>query len=229
MMFGDENRWESFLRKDDERVTRYMKLLHRFMAENPMPPAEDKNKRAQWDTAFRAFLGQHGWMRDEIELSSFLSDSDETEGDTQEHFDLIEEDGDLLEEENSFERLERLPVYQSAYQLTRTVLKWSDGLPGSVKDSTLVQFCASIMQISSNVAKGHGIGYEHDMIGGNIACLKRGITAANAALELLRELKTRSYMREATYRDLYEHTYEVRNQVGVYIQDLRDQFNLGID
>ena len=85
------------------------------------------------------------------------------------------------------------------------------------------------MQITSNIAKGHGIGYEHDMLGGNIACLKRGIASANAALDLLRELKDRSYMNAEMYRALFEKTYEVRNQVGVYIQDLRDRFNLGID
>ena len=168
----DENRWESFLRKDDERVTRYMKLLHRFMAENPMPPAEDKSQRAQWDEAFRAFLSQHGWMRDEMELSSFFSDPDEVASESQEHFELMEDEEDVLDQEASFDRLERLQVYQSAYHLTRTVLKWSDKLPGAVKDSTLVQFCANIMQISANIAKGHGIGYERDMLGGNIACLK---------------------------------------------------------
>ena len=225
----DENRWESFLRKDDERVTRYMKLLHRFMSDNPMPPADEQEKRAQWDEAFRAFLGRQGWMRDEIELSGFYSDEEDADGETLEQFEVMEDDSDLLDEEHSYEMLERLSVYQASIQLTRKVLKWSDQLPGSVKDSTLVQFCANVMQISANIAKGHGIGYEHDMLGGNIACLKRGIAAANAALDLLQEQKHRPYMDADTYRSLYERTYEVRNQVGVYIQDLRDRFNLGID
>jgi hypothetical protein len=36
-------------------------------------------------------------------------------------------------------------------------------------------------------------------------------------------------MTSENYLSLYEKTYEVRNQVGIYIQELRDRFNLGID
>ena len=85
------------------------------------------------------------------------------------------------------------------------------------------------MQITANIAKGHGIGLELDMIGGNIACLKRGIQAANTALDLLKDMRDKEYMAPPVYFSLYEKTYEVRNQVGVYIQELRDRFNMGID
>ena len=224
----DEDRWESFLRKDDERVTRYMKLLNRFMEEHPMPPSDAPDERDAWDEAFRAFLAQHGWIHEDAAHSGLIDDIDDGEAVDFDELEYIEDD-ELLEAEDSFEALQRLPVYQAAYELTGHVLKWTDRLPGSAKDSTLVQFCSSIMQITGNIAKGHGIGYERDMLGGNIACLKRGISAANAALELLREQKDRSYMDAETYQMLYEKTYEVRNQLGIYIQDLRDRFNLGID
>ncbi len=73
------------------------------------------------------------------------------------------------------------------------------------------------------------MGYDREVLGGNIACLKRGIKSANAALDLLMEMKLRSYMNPARYLEMYEQTYEVRNTVGLYIQELRERFNLGID
>jgi hypothetical protein len=73
------------------------------------------------------------------------------------------------------------------------------------------------------------MGLELEMIGGNIACLKRALAAANAALELLRELKPAGYVDTALYLSFYEDTYEIRNQVGVYVQVLRRRFDLGIE
>lgn len=224
----DEDRWEAFLKKDDERVSRYMKLLHRFLAENPMPL--DKNERQQqaWREAFNAYLIQYGWHTEDMEASNaFRTEADE--GDDDQEFtglppDVVELEEDLLDFDFT-----SLPVYKEAFSLTREVLGWSDSLPGAEKDSGLVQFCASIMQITANIAKGHGIGHDRDMLGGNIACLKRGIHAANTALELLKDMRQKEYMAPATYFSLYEKTYEVRNQVGVYIQELRDRFNMGID
>ena len=134
-----------------------------------------------------------------------------------------------LHAESLMEELSFLPIYQDALSLTRRVLQWSDKLPGAVKDSTLVQFCANVMQVTANIAKGHGIGLEQDTIGGNIACLKRAIKAANIALELLLEMKEQPYMQSGLYKPLYEQLYELRNETGIYIQNLRDRFNLGID
>jgi hypothetical protein len=85
------------------------------------------------------------------------------------------------------------------------------------------------MQVPAKVAEGHAIGYERDMLGGNIACVKRALAAANSALQRLYQLKHEPYMARDTYRALYEDTYELRNALGLYVQDLRDRFNLGID
>ena len=77
--------------------------------------------------------------------------------------------------------------------------------------------------------KGHSLGYDKETLGGNIACAKRSLSAANGALRLMREMKTASYMTEATYQDLYERTFELRNNIGIYVQELRRRFDLGLD
>src|SRR5690606_20628579 len=128
-----------------------------------------------------------------------------------------------------FGDLGTLPIYRQAFDLATEVLDWSHTLPGAMKDSTLVQLCSHLMQIPADVAKGHGIGYEQDMIGGNIACVKRALADANAALDLLAESRDAPYMEGRRYARFYEAVFELRNALGIYVQDLRDRFDLGID
>ena len=224
----DEERWEAYLRNDDERVAHYMKIVNRFLDKHPPPRTSDKDVQMAWREAFKAYLIQYGWQSDEAESALFRSDS--TESPDRSDLDFSETIGFMeMHVENEMEELSFVPVYREALSITRDVLHWSDHLPGAVKDSTLVQFCASIMQITANIAKGHGMGLERDMIGGNIACLKRAIQAANVSLALLPEMKNRTYMTATRYRVLYEVVYELRNAIGIYIQELRDRFYRGID
>lgn len=225
----DEHQWEAFLKKDDERVARYMKLLNRFLASHPMPKSDDPREDQAWKDAFSAYLIQHGLSLDDLEPSHFKDDAEEADDEGGLAFEMSDEALALEDTPDAFDSFRQLPVYQMAHGLTLEVLSWSDGLPGSIKDSVLVQFCSNVMQISANIAKGHGMGFDKDVLGGNIACLKRGIQAANHALELLREMKVKPYLSNTVYKELYESTYEVRNAVGLYIQELRDRFNLGID
>lgn len=226
----DENQWESFLKKDDDRISRYMKLLNRFLAEYPLPKTEDPQQNQEWKDAFNAYLIQHGLPLEDFEAGQFSARPDEEVDDAGTVYFEVPDD-DLIEEDDrqTFASLQQIPVYQKAYALTTHVLSWSDGLPGAIKDSELVQYCSSVMQITANIAKGHGMGYDREVLGGNIACLKRGIQAANVALDLLSEMKPRPYFSTDEYKELYERTYELRNSVGLYIQEMRDRFNLGID
>lgn len=234
----DENQWEAFLRENDRRMDRYMELLHDFLHAHPRPERDDPERLAAWKDDLRAFIDKKGWTRDDLALPFiWLDDADDVDEHPLLGFDDISGDdaffdeGLFGEDEDDFmlDSLERLPIYQQAFALTGRVMDWSDEVPGGVKDSTLVQFCANVMQIPAKVAEGHAIGYERDMLGGNIACVKRALASANAALTLLKQLKPEPYMTASTYRALYEETYELRNALGLYVQELRERFNLGID
>ncbi|QXD14827.1 four helix bundle protein [Rhodocaloribacter litoris] len=232
----DEERWEAFLRENDRRVNRFMDLLFNFLTEHPLPEEGDEAGRRFWESQLRDFLEGQGFYPEDHGYGFFFDLFDtEDEADEEEAgvgwFGL--EDEEAFDDEALFEdalqSFRELPVYQQAFRLATEVLEWANALPGDVKDSTLVQFCTHVTQIPANIAKGHGIGYERDMIGGNIACAKRGLAAANAALGLLREMKAAPYMPPDVYRRLYEQAFEVRNELGLYVQDLRRRFDLGID
>lgn len=219
-MYGDEiwdeERWERFLRENDKRVDRYMDLLFAFMVDHAPPDGDDAEAVRGWEDKLRAFLWSHGFRNDDV-IFPFSNDAE------------AEEPLPLEEDAEPLDGFWDLPVYGAAFHLATEVLQWSNALPGDLKDSTLVQFCSHLTQIPAHLAKGHGIGYEQDALGGNIACVKRALGAANAALDLLRETKPEAYMDAPTYRRLYEQTYELRNALGLYVQELRARFDLGID
>ena len=236
-MFGDEiwdeDRWEAFLREHDRRIDRYMALLHRFIEQNPFPDHRDQSSRRDWEERLRAFLKARGLQADEQTLAFFLAagpddDQDSHSEEGERYFEEALGDEETSEAE-VLEPLEASPLYQQASVLSSDVLRWANLLPGNVKDSALVQYCSNLTQVPANLAKGHSLGYERDTLGGNIACVKRALWAANAALDLLREMKPAAYMDAATYAGFYERTFELRNALGLYVQDLRARFDLGID
>ncbi len=243
----DEERWEAFLKAHDRRVSRYMDLFHAFMAKHPPPPGDHPARRA-WEEAFRAFLQRKGLHPEDPAVSFVFTERDENDPDAAPDTDpYAEPDADVEPDamaalagavahdpaaDADADALQRLPVYRQAYDLTIDVLRWSDRLPGDLKvrDSALVQFCSCLTQIPAHLAKGHALGYEREWIGGNIACVKRALHAANEALALLQEMRQQPYLRrEATYLSLYERTFELRNALGLYVQDLRRRADLGID
>lgn len=220
----DENRWEAFLRESDRRSDRYMELLFQFMQEHPHPGEENKKSLSDWETRFRNFLRRKGWL-DAIDNQETESDALTTENEDAWEGELFLEDDEQIELFN----FESLPLYQQAFSLTSDVLEWAHSLAGERKNLSLVHYCSHLTQIPANIARGHGFGLEHEYIGGYIACVKRGLADANAALATLKQMKTAPYMESGTYRRFYEQTYELRNALGVYVQDLRAKFDLDID
>lgn len=229
----DEHQWEEHLRENDERMDRYMEVVNEFVEVNPRPGDDEPERLDRWKDDLREFVESKGWTEDDLPLFLLLDDEpelDDDEGWAVEIDDAIWEIEEGEEEWiDEFDDFRDLPVYEHAFDLAVDVLKWADTLPGEVKDSTLVQVCSNLMQVPAKIAKGHGLGFEKDFIGGNIACAKRSLGYANTALELWPALRAAPYLDEHTYRIFYERTYEVRNEIGVYVQELRERFDLGID
>lgn len=238
----DEEQWEAFLRANDRRIDRYMELLHDFLQSNPRPDDAHAEALAAWKRDLRRFIDQKGWTRDDLALPFLwledqvddlddelpnLFEPPEAEIDTPDS--PSEAPNELFGAASGFNSVRRVAVYRQAAALTTTVIHWADDVPGGEKDSTFVQYCSNIMQIPAQVAKGHALGFERDTIGGNIACVKRALGAANGALSLLRQLRDATHVTPPMYRMLYEQTYEMRNALGIYVQELRARFNLGID
>lgn len=232
----DEDEWEAFLRESDQRMDRYLATVEAYTQAHPFPEEDEPVALRAWRAGLRRFLESRGFAGYPLHppMPDLDADSDAAKAGDESgaafHEEWLEDpadDGAALEEDPGDPI--QVPVFRQTRDLTDEVLDWAHALPVSQKNSLLVQFCNHLMQIGANVAKGHGIGFEGDAIGGNIACVKRALNHANLALALLQEMKSAAFMEADRYRHYYEGTFEVRNALGLYVQELRDRFNLGID
>lgn len=215
----DEFQWEAFLSQQDRRLAFYMQQLYTFMASHPPPSPQDQAATRLWEEALRTYLSERGWLLEE--LDNALPGLENLYSDENPPMDLEYR----LEHAES----DTHPALVELCRLRRRVQDWSDTIPGKQKDSAFVQLCAYISQVYIHMGKGHSFGIEKELLGGHIACTKRALHDANQALAMLPELENEPYMPPDWYRSLVLQVFETRNQIALYLQELRARFNLGID
>lgn len=124
--------------------------------------------------------------------------------------------------------LENLDVYNRAHDYGAHMLVRSANLTfDKPEDQQLYNlFIADVLQISAKIASGYSLGFYDDMLGGNIAFCKKALQAANRALDNLQSMKQQNLVfGEVEYKQLHCDLFEIRNDLGIYIQDLRDMFD----
>jgi hypothetical protein len=122
------------------------------------------------------------------------------------------------------EYLEDMVTYNLARTFGIKVLGIAQRNQENRGDAIFNQFIQTSLQISAKLAAGFSFGFDIDVIGGNITYCKKALENANRALELLHMLKGRPWMKAAEYYELDEQLFSVRNEIGMYIQDLRETF-----
>lgn len=217
----DEARWEAYLRVQQSRMHRLLEDYFTFLRQHPYPERRTLEAVKRWRMQLQAFLRAQGWDEEAIQHVAQLKDalfpgmpSEEKE----------EDEPIVLPESAAYHAL-----HAQATTLGEHILSWAYVLPGYVKDSTLVHFCAQVLQIPRHLAQGHLLGYERETLGGNIVCTRDALAAANTALELLAEMREAPYMQATLYFAFYEALYELRNALALHVVRLRARFELGID
>ncbi|MFW6348478.1 MAG: hypothetical protein ACOC2C_07710, partial [Cyclonatronaceae bacterium] len=154
--------------------------------------------------------------------------------------ELDDDDDDFFEEGEEWKLLcddysmsdygsiEHLPVYQKAHRFGAAVLYRSaqtrlEEMPAEAQEA-FNQFVSDVLTVNSKVVAGYALGFEADVLGGNIAFCKKGLAAANRALDTLAALRELEVFGAIEFRQLHTDLFEVRNDLGIYIQDLREQF-----
>ena len=224
----DEDDWERFFQEADRRTERYIEAMESFVRRYP-PPDERDPGYAAWKERLHQHLARrmgwdprrHGpeWLEDPFDLGPEDEPPDPEDAEPWKRA--------LPEAFPEAQPLEALPVFQAAQALCDTVLDWADTLPGSVKDGQVVELCAAVMHVATKLAGGHGMGYEPEALGGNIAYAKRALAAANRALAALTDLRGAAFLPQPEYHRLSEAVFEVRNGVGLHVQRLRERFLRG--
>ncbi len=213
-----EEQWEAFLAAHDAHARRFVDLVFYFATKYPRPLRATEEARSAWRRALHRFLEQHGWSEEINPLPLLWTKGAERDDDRLAAEEAAPEPPGLL----------YVPAYVEAADLWDQTIAWAHSLDVSEKDLKLVTWCSRISQIPAFIEQGHNIGYEKEVLAGNIAYVKRALDAANESLEQLRILKHTPAWADA-YTQFYEPLYELRNTIGAYVQELRQRASLGID
>lgn len=169
------------------------------------------------------------WEDDDFFLQDeeFLFPDEEEE----EEFDSGEEWKSLSDDfiYSDYGSLEKLEIYNNARKFAVDVLKWAESVTPNDHNKTYHDFVSNILKIGAKLAGGYSFGFDQDFLGGNIAYNKKALYCANNALNLLQAQRKAPYMDPSSYKKLHIRLFELRNDIGVYVQQLRDRFNFGLE
>lgn len=208
----DEDRWEEFLREADKRTDKYSQLLDEYMDH----PDRD-----------RIIFEEMGWSR-------LLDETDDEHKKWLDNFDIDEyEEGEEWKqltgyEPTDFECVENLPLYQKAFDFTIDAMKMVNSRFADRNDNSIKIFARNVTIPPAKIAGGFGLGFEMESLGGNIANCKRGLNAANQILDALYEIGEKKLLDREIYLEYYARAKEVRDELAIYIVELRERFRRGI-
>lgn len=178
------------------------------------------------------------WEDDEDEIEDddfFFKDTSfpfyDEEEDEEDDFDYGEEWKELSDDFtlSDYGSIENLDIYQEARSYAVEVLKWAEIVPQQMQTKHIHDFITNVLKITAKLAGGYSFGFEQDVLGGNIAYTKKALYNANAALVHLQYLKREPFISSLTYSKFHSRLFEMRNDIGIYIQELRDRFQLGLE
>lgn len=247
----DEFKWEAHLNeveKKSEQLRKFISSSHQGNTPRWITLLKESQNE---DDAFEAFVEEEllmdeayfpeeddDWEEDEddFEDEDFLfgygfKDDLEDDFDDFDDYDEGEEWKSLTEDYmySDFGSLEDLKTYFEAKELAVEILRWSEQIPTKSQSNDFQEFVNEVLKIGAKIAGGHSFGFEPEYIGANIAYSKKALNNANRALEIMQNLKKKSLFQKKDYIDFHEKLYELRNDIGIYIQELRDQFRLGLE
>ncbi|TVQ01704.1 MAG: hypothetical protein EA359_13705 [Balneolaceae bacterium] len=208
----DEHQWEEFFREADKRTDQYTHLLDKYMDH----PDRD-----------RIIAREMGWTR-------MRGESDDDQIDWTEEFMIDEyEEGEEWKrftgyEPTEFDNFENLPLYVMAFEYTIDAMNMADEHFAETDDESVNEFLRNVTIPPAKIAGGFGFGFEMDSLGGNLANCKRGLNAANRMLDALYDIREKNLLDQETYLKYYSRGKEVRDELAIYIVELRERFRRGI-
>ena len=244
----DEHKWEAHLNE----VEKKSEQLRKFISSDP------KGNTPRWITLLQESLSEddayEAYVEEELLLDEAYFPEDEDWDDEDDFddeddilFDYDDELSELDEDEDDFDEgeewkslsedyavsdygsLDNLLIYNQAKQLAVDILKWAENVPEKYHTPIFQEYVGEALEIGAKLAGGYSFGFETDYIGANIAYTKKALYCANNCLSLLYTLKGKELFTRTSYQGFNSRIFELRNDIGVYVQELRDRFNFRID
>jgi hypothetical protein len=197
----DDDDWD----EDEEEVDDFFLSADETEEEDDMEDGEDWKKHLDPDSPLRSEYSPAG-EENEQDIAIWIANQ------------IIDDSEEAVEME----------IYDEARELAADMLRLAEIVPQEEQDDKFIELVTDTVNVGSKVAGAFAFGFDLDVLGGNIAYCKKALGYANRVLELLQELKYRPFMRYVVYETLHERMFDLRNDLGVHIQELRSELNEGL-
>jgi hypothetical protein len=194
----DEYQWERFLQQQDRNTEKYFGLLEKYL-DHP-----DRDKIIAQEMGWEAFDEDQDAVWDEVAenlCEEELAMEEETE-----------EDDDESGGDDDFEEFARSPIYQDTLKLHTWINAWLDrdiilkDHPEAIRLATRSAVCGAKLAAAL-------CGDDQTELGMTIAYLKRGLKAANDALEAAAHLVEEDRMTLRQHKTLTKLLFRVRDRI----------------
>ena len=191
--YWNEDQWEAFFQEQDEEIDRCMKEIWRWWDE---VGSKEVQELGQWEVEG----GDEEMWEDEGDEEGWLDEEE------------------LMDWDDPFEEI---PAWRAAYTFGMTSsdfiekVSWEE--VNDVVGDDFERLADNCFMIAAHIAGGHEIGYEDEMICGNIAKCKRAVICTDHCIESLLNLSR-------YYTDAWKLLVQariVRSFIGRRIADLR--------
>lgn len=184
------------------------------------------------------------WEEDDEDMDDFFMSAEDEDFDTEDFDDgeewkqnLHKQPDDVAETidwlANTIladgEETGEIKLYDEARELAADMLKLAELVPKEEQDEDFLKMVSETINLGAKIAGAFAFGFELDVLGGNIAYCKRALQSANEVLRLLASMKHRAFMRFVDYESMHERMFDLRNDLGVYIQELREELDEGLE
>lgn len=245
----NEFQWEAHLNEVEKKSEQLRKFIESDVKGNVPRWITLLKESLSEDDAFEAYVEEELLMdeayfpededdwedEDEFDDEDFLFGLDEfdefPDAEEDDDFDAGEEWKSLSEDFALSDNgsLDNLGLFRDARFYAIDILKWAESVPPKNQDNIFLEFVGDSLKIAAKLAGGYSFGFEQEFLGANIAYTKKSLRFANQSLEMMRKLKTKSFFTKQSYAEFNGRLFELRNDIGVYVQDLRDRFNNSVD
>jgi hypothetical protein len=246
----NEEQWERFLKQSEARADRFGELLE-TLADHPDAEAIIAREMG-WDTPEGAD-DENGetvesWKDEEPDdsgesIAEEDEDADEADEDPFSLFDEDDEDEgeDDEGEEDEDDDLARFaserrrsrnaqPGYKRAFaygvavhEALKPFTPESEGDEPPDEDDDLFEAVSNGFIIAAKLAGAHGMGYDEDVLCGNIVCCRRALDAARKSCAALERLAAGTVVPADVVRPLIPEAQEVVRIIEAHIADLRSR------
>jgi hypothetical protein len=216
----NESQWEQFMKRADMRAARFGELLE-TLRENP--------------DCDMVISREMGW--EDAEQNDSDTTEDEDGCDAEENEPLFDVDAlNTASLEAAEEPIEEEPVETvEAYHLASTAAEQIDQslrpfLKGAERENAgdeagelLAQTCINMHIATVKIARGHGMGYDDDVLCGNIVCCRIAFDAAGRCRDALLELRSKKILPIALIDSLLRLVSDAHQAIEQRIAELRSR------